>query len=65
MTSLVERQRLIRHIGEACQSGAALYKACQLAGITLNDWYRWQRGGTVVADKRPMAQRPAPGNKAL
>jgi hypothetical protein len=36
MTSLTERQRLIHNIGEACQAGAALHKACQVADITLN-----------------------------
>ncbi len=63
MTSLTERQRLIHNIDEACQAGASLHKACHVANITLNCWYRWQREGVVVEDLRPLAQRPAPGNK--
>jgi hypothetical protein len=33
MTSLVERQPIIGNIEQACCSGAALHRACQIAGV--------------------------------
>jgi hypothetical protein len=32
MTSLAERERIIGNIEQACRSGAALHRACRLAG---------------------------------
>jgi len=62
MTSLIERTRIIGNIDQACQSGATLYRACQITGISLNCWYRWQQDRAVVSDKRPQSLR-APANK--
>jgi hypothetical protein len=48
MTSLMERERILGNIDEACRNGAARYRACRIAGISLNCWYRWQQDRTVV-----------------
>src|SRR5690606_36749742 len=46
-----------------CRSGARLERACQVAQITLNCWYRWQQNSTVLADRRAETPRPEPANK--
>jgi hypothetical protein len=33
MTSLLERQRIIGNIDEACNSGATLHRSCHIVGI--------------------------------
>lgn len=63
MTSLVERQRIIGNIEAACDAGARLHRACRIAGVSLNCWYRWQQDRIVVPDRRPEAPRAAPANK--
>ncbi|MEB0176367.1 MULTISPECIES: hypothetical protein [unclassified Undibacterium] len=63
MTALSDRQELIVPIRLACDQGARLFKACEVAEISLNDWYRWQKNGAVVDDARPLAERPVPANK--
>jgi putative transposase len=63
MTSLAERERIIGNIDQACRSGARLHRACPIAGISLNCWYRWQQDRTVLADQRPVTPRAAPANK--
>ena len=63
MTALSDRQELIVPIRVACDQGARLFKACEVAEISLNDWYRWQKNGAVVDDARPLAERPVPANK--
>jgi putative transposase len=63
MTSLKERERILSNIDDACRNGAARYRACRVAGISLNCWYRWQQDRTVVADRRPGTQRCSPANK--
>ena len=63
MTSLTERQRIIRNINEACKNGATTHRSCRIAGISLNCWYRWQRDSIVVPDQRPETPRGVPANK--
>ena len=63
MTSLAERERIIGNIEQACRSGAALHRACRIAGVSLNCWYRWQQDSTVVPDLRPETPRGNPANK--
>ncbi len=63
MTSLTERQRIIGNIDQACDSGARLHRACCIAGVSLNCWYRWQQDRTVVADQRSETRRGDPANK--
>ena len=61
MTALEERMRVVADIGEACDSGARLPEACETAGIALRTYRRWRRDGVVQADRRPEAERRAPG----
>jgi putative transposase len=63
MTSLMERTRIIGNINTACRSGAALHRACDIAGVSLNCWYRWQQDGVTVPDRRPDCARAEPANK--
>jgi putative transposase len=63
MTCLMDRQRILGNIEEACRHGATLQRACQVAGISLNGWYRWQQDSTVLPDRRPEALRSDPANK--
>lgn len=63
MTSLMERERIIGNIDEACRNGAARYRACRIAGISLNCWYRWQQDRIVLPDRRPETLRGDPANK--
>jgi len=63
MTSLTERERILGNIDQACRDGAALHRACRIAGVSLNCWYRWQQERVVVPDLRPEAPRPEPANK--
>jgi hypothetical protein len=63
MTSLIERQRIIGNIVEACDNGATLHRSCCIAGVSLNCWYRWQRDNIVVPDLRPETPRGDPANK--
>jgi hypothetical protein len=58
MTSLVERQRIIGNIVDACDNGASLQRSCRIVGISLNGGYRWQRDNIVVPDLCPEALRP-------
>ncbi|MBB5199873.1 putative transposase [Glaciimonas immobilis] len=63
MMSLAQRLHIIEPIRVACEAGARLYRACDVAHISVNDWYRWQQEGQVVDDARPLAKRPEPANK--
>ena len=63
MTSLMERTRIIGNIDTACRSGAALHRACSIAGISLNCWYRWQQDNAVLPDRWPDCARAEPANK--
>ena len=63
MMSLEERAQVITPIRFALDAGARLYKACEVAHIALNDWYRWQKEDQVIDDARPLAKRPEPANK--
>ena len=63
MTSLMERTRIIGNINTACLSGAALHRACDIAGVSLNCWYRWQQDGAMLPDRRPDCARAELANK--
>jgi putative transposase len=63
MRPLEERRQLIEPIRIAHQAGARLSRACEVAQISLNDWYRWQTEGKVIDDARPHATRPTPANQ--
>jgi putative transposase len=34
-----------------------------VVGIAVHSWYRWQQDGAVIADQRPLIDRPEPANK--
>lgn len=63
MTCLTQRQRIIGNIHQACAAGARLHRACAVANITLNSWYRWQEEQVVLPDARPTACREQPANQ--
>ena len=63
MTSLMERTRIIGNINTVCRSGAALHRACSIAGVSLNCWYCWQQDGAIVPDRRLDCVRAEPANK--
>lgn len=63
MTSLPDRQHAVALIQEAQCSGARLKPACAILNVSLRTYQRWLQGGHVIADLRPMAKRPEPGNR--
>lgn len=63
MTSIPERQSIVRLIQQANRNGARLAKACAEADICLRTYRRWYLDGAVQADRRPTATRPAPANR--
>ncbi|VXB12104.1 hypothetical protein ENHYD8BJ_140002 [Enhydrobacter sp. 8BJ] len=63
MTSLSERQQLIRLIDEATDKGARLSIACTEIGISRRTYRRWKADNLNQGDKRPTAIGPAPYNK--
>ena len=63
MTSLPDRQNAVLLIREAQQNGARLEPSCEVMGITVRTWQRWQCEGEVCPDGRPQAVRPTPRNK--
>lgn len=63
MTSLIERQRIVGDLNQACREGARLHKAFEIIGISLNCWYRWQQDGLVLSDRRTDVPRVEPANK--
>lgn len=63
MTSVPERQSIVKLIQQANRNGARLVKACAEADICLRTYRRWYLDGVVQADRRPTAVRPAPANR--
>lgn len=63
MISLEHRQHLVELINEAVGSGARVTEACSTVNIHDATYRRWQDTGSVKADARPEAVRPAPRNK--
>ena len=63
MIRLEDRQILVRDIEQACADGSRLAPACALAGIDTCTLRRWTAGdGSIQADRRPDAERPAPSH---
>ncbi len=50
-------------IDNAVTSGARKEKACEEIGLSIRTLQRWQEGGEIIGDKRPIADRPQPPNK--
>jgi transposase InsO family protein len=63
MISTPDRQEAVALINEACTAGARRHRACRELGLSLRTLERWVQGGTLTADRRPQAARPAPANK--
>ena len=64
MTSAQDRRYIATLIKEAVAAGASQAAACDILSLSPRTLQRWQdlkRG--IVADRRPCAVRPAPGNK--
>lgn len=63
MIGLEDRQTMVRHITAAHAAGARLRPACEVAGISLRSFERWQADdGRVLGDQRPEAERPTPAH---
>ena len=63
MTSVEDRQILIRDIAQARVQGARLAPACALAGIDVRTLQRRKsNGGSSRGDRRPDADRPIPSH---
>lgn len=63
MISTPDRRKSVALINQARCDGARLSPACQAVGISDRTYQRWTKTGTVIADRRPTAQRPEPANK--
>jgi len=59
---LAERQRVVRLIQDAMQSGARQQQACDVLELSSRTYQRWIKAG-VVSDGRITTKRPAPANK--
>jgi transposase InsO family protein len=63
MIGLEDRQTMVLHIETAHRAGARLRPACEVAGISMRTFERWQANdGLIVGDRRPGATRPTPAH---
>ena len=63
MIGLEDRQTWVQHIKTAHTAGARLRPACEVVGISVRTFERWQaNGGLAVGDRRPAATRPIPAH---
>jgi transposase InsO family protein len=63
MIRLEDRQEIAQGIEHAQAAGARLKPACELAGIDVRTYQRWNaHGGLVQGDRRPHAERPTPAH---
>ena len=65
MTTFQHRQILLSLIGQACDSGARLHKACSLIGLHARTVQRWQHPQSCAGDLRAAGKRrtTVPANK--
>jgi len=65
MTTPQQRQNVVDLIKEAMRAGARQAPGCEIVGLSERTFQRWKPSGTdrVQPDRRPTAQRPAPGNQ--
>lgn len=63
LTTHSDRIKVVEAIEIAIHSGARLFKACEVVGISERTYQRWYRNGAITKDKRPDAIRPEPINK--
>jgi transposase InsO family protein len=63
MIGLEDRREIAQSVEAACQAGARLHKACEIAGIDARTLQRWKAGeGLRSGDRRPQAPRPSPAH---
>jgi len=63
MISVLDRERAVELIDQACANGARLAPACRVLELTARTYQRWVTGeGGIKADRRPGAARPKPSN---
>ena len=63
MIGLEDRQTMVQHINTAHTAGARLRPACELAGISVRTFERWQANdGLALGDRRPEATRSLPAH---
>ncbi len=60
MTALEERQQLVELLRQANAAGARQESACAVLGLSPRTVQRWQAGGTVRTDQRPLRQYEPP-----
>ena len=60
---LEHRQHIVETMVEAVASGARLSRVCEEVGIALSTYRRWQDEGSVLQDRKPNAESPAPGSR--
>ena len=64
MISDSDRLQAVGLIKEANESGARLFKACEVLNINIRTYQRWQSpDGSVNVDQRPLVERKEPKNK--
>lgn len=65
LTPSDKRRDIIELIDKAVESGARLFKACQLIGLAPSTLRRWRPKGspTVLSDRRGSAARPVPPHR--
>ena len=57
MTSVPQRQNLLKLIDQACADGARRDLACRQVGLSCRSMQRWQRSGAPEGDQRPSGKR--------
>jgi transposase InsO family protein len=60
MTVLEERKQVIDLLNETTTAGARQTKACEVLGLSERTLQRWQIGGTVHCDQRPLRDYQPP-----
>lgn len=63
MTSVSDREKIVKLVNTARATGARLSKACEVLSISSRTIQRWTKGGIVRKDCRPIAKRKPPANK--
>jgi len=64
MTSAPDRRDIVTLVDEAMAAGARQSAACAELGLGARTSQRWKESeGGIREDRRPFAERPAPGNR--
>ena len=60
MTTHEERKQVIGLLNGAITAGARQAQACEVLGLSERTLQRWQTGGTVHHDQRPLREHQSP-----